>query len=197
MANPAVATVALSTEEQSTATERDGHLTSERTDELLSAKQINDIVRTWAIVEGSRDLEDVGMKMFERLFAIAPQAVELFPKFANVPIDKLKYDDSYRGHAMSVMQAVQLAVSSVDDLDGLFSTLRDLGTVHTGLGIQDIHFLLVGQSLLWALGAAIGVKDFTPEVQEAWTKFYGIVTEKMKEGLHEANSVRYGDSHGL
>lgn len=66
MANPAVATVALSTEEQSTATERDGHLTSERTDELLSAKQINDIVRTWAIVEGSRDLEDVGMKMFER-----------------------------------------------------------------------------------------------------------------------------------
>lgn len=66
----------------------------------------------------------------------------LFPKFANVPVEKLKYDENYRSHATSVMQAVQLAVSSIDDLDGLFSTLRDLGTVHTGLGIQDIHFLV-------------------------------------------------------
>lgn len=154
-------------------------------------------MRTWAIVEGSRELEDVGINMFERLFQIAPLAVMLFPKFANVPVEKLKYDENYRSHATSVMQAVQLAVSSIDDLDGLFSTLRDLGTVHTGLGIQDIHFLLVGQSLLAALGAAIGVEDFTPEVQEAWTKFYAIVTEKMKEGLDEANSLRYGNSSGL
>lgn len=66
MASRAVATVALSTEEQSTATERNGHLTSERTDELLSEQQIRDIVRTWAIVEGSRELEDVGINMFER-----------------------------------------------------------------------------------------------------------------------------------
>ena len=77
-----------------------------------------------------------------RLFQIAPQAVKMFPKFSDVPLDQLAQDASYRGHATSVMQAVQLAVGSIDDLDGLFATLKDLGTVHTGLGIQDIHFLV-------------------------------------------------------
>lgn len=77
-----------------------------------------------------------------RLFKIAPGAVKLFPKFADVELEDLEKDESYRSHALSVMQAVQLAVSSIDDLDGLFSTLKDLGTVHTGLGIQDIHFLV-------------------------------------------------------
>ena len=66
MASQAVATVALSTKEQNTTMERDGHLKSERPDELLTRKQINDIVRTWELVESSKDVEDVGLMMFDR-----------------------------------------------------------------------------------------------------------------------------------
>ncbi len=48
---------------------------------------------------------------------------------------------------------------------------------------------IVGQALLWTLGQGLG-EEFSPEVKEAWTAFYGIVATKMKEGLHEARDTQ-------
>lgn len=48
---------------------------------------------------------------------------------------------------------------------------------------------VVGQALISTLEAGLGV-DFTPEVKQAWTAFYQLVSNKMKEGLQEAYTSR-------
>ena len=58
----------------------------------------------------------------------------------------------------------------------------------------DHHYHLfvlqvVGQALISTLSAGLGA-EFTPDVQEAWTTFYQIISNKMKEGLNEANQEK-------
>ena len=56
--------------------------------------------------------------------------------------------------------------------------------VHTHLLVClcYLSFQLGGGALLWALGQALG-KEWTSEVEEAWTLFYGYVTKEMKIGM--------------
>ena len=44
---------------------------------------------------------------------------------------------------------------------------------------------VVGQALIGTLEAGLGA-EFTPDVKEAWTTFYQVISNKMKEGLNEA-----------
>ena len=44
---------------------------------------------------------------------------------------------------------------------------------------------VVGQALIATLEAGLGA-EFTPEVKEAWTTLYQVISKSMKEGLNEA-----------
>ena len=77
---------------------------------------------------------------FQRLFELAPQAVGMFPKFRNVPINELEDNEYYRAHALQVVEAVGLAISFLDELNELKTVLRDLGSVHCKNELQDAHF---------------------------------------------------------
>lgn len=57
-----------------------------------------------------------------------------------MPKEDLEENEDFRAHALQVTEAVALAVSSLDDLDGLNSVLKDLGSVHCTHGIVDEHF---------------------------------------------------------
>lgn len=75
-----------------------------------------------------------------RIFEIAPNAIELFPKFKDIPPNERENDEDYRHHALQVVEAVQLAVQTLDDLPGLTMVLHDLGSVHSLHGVYDPHF---------------------------------------------------------
>ena len=75
-----------------------------------------------------------------RIFEIAPGAVQLFSKLRDLPKDEMYSSEPFRAHALNVTQAVDMAVSSLDDIPGLLSVLKDLGSVHCPYGIQDAHF---------------------------------------------------------
>ena len=75
-----------------------------------------------------------------RIFEIAPGAVQSFPKFRDLPKDEMYSSEPLRAHALNVTEAVDMAVSSLDDIPGLLSVLKDLGSVHCPYGIQDAHF---------------------------------------------------------
>ena len=77
---------------------------------------------------------------FYRIFEIAPAAIQLFPKFKDVPIENLEKNEDFRHHALQVPEAVGLAVSYLGDLESLYSVLKDLGALHADFGIQDAHF---------------------------------------------------------
>ena len=66
--------------------------------------------------------------------------MQLFPKFRDLPKDEMYSSEPFRAHALNVTEAVDMAVSSLEDIPGLVSVLKDLGSVHCPFGIQDAHF---------------------------------------------------------
>lgn len=133
----------------------------------------------------------------------------MFPKFKDVPLDELEEDENFLKHAYTVVDAVGLAVSFLDDLESLEEVLYDLGGKHIKYGVQKAHFevckkltlhlcnslckvydciiqlQVVGQALIWALQKNFG-DDFKPEVKAAWVAFYGFVSHHMGQGLSDA-----------
>ena len=63
------------------------------------------------------------------------------------------------------------------------------------IGIILSHFpvQVVGQALISTLEAGLGA-EFTPDVKEAWTTFYQVISNKMKEGLNEAELASSDDA---
>ena len=74
------------------------------------------------------------------ILELAPAAIALFPKFKDVPKHLLEQDENFRKHAYTVVDAIGLAVSFLDDLSTLEDVLNDLGATHVKYGIQAAHF---------------------------------------------------------
>lgn len=55
-------------------------------------------------------------------------------------MDKLEHDENFRKHAYTVVDAVGLAVSFLDDFESLEGVLYDLGSTHIKYGVQEQHF---------------------------------------------------------
>ena len=75
-----------------------------------------------------------------RIFEIAPEAINLFPKFADVPPKELEKNEHFRHHALQVVEAVELGISMLQDVDDLRDVLISLGSIHVSMGLQDVHF---------------------------------------------------------
>ena len=109
---------------------------------------------------------------YGRLFEIAPQVRPLF-----------KGDITAQGQKL--MSTIALAVGSLDRLSELVPIVQDLGRRHAGYGVKDEHYDSVGQALLWTLDKGLGA-DFTPEVKEAWTAVYMVLSDTMKGAARQA-----------
>lgn len=104
---------------------------------------------------------------YGRLFEIAPELKPLF-KHADMKEQKLK-----------LMQMLGMAVKGLDNLEQLIPVVENLGRHHTGYGVKDSHYDIVGDALLWTLAKGLG-EDFTPEVMDAWTQTYITLASVMK-----------------
>ena len=67
-----------------------------------------------------------------------------------------------------VIEALSLALQSLDDLQALTPTLEGLGRRHQRYGVTAAHYDPVGQALLWTLEQGLG---------DAWTHGGGGLTE--------------------
>ena len=77
---------------------------------------------------------------FCSIFTLCPPAQKMFKKMQNVPFNELENDENFRSHSLQVMETIALAVSILDDIDGLVGILQDLGMSHGPQGLQDAHF---------------------------------------------------------
>jgi hemoglobin-like flavoprotein len=109
---------------------------------------------------------------YGRLFEIAPHLRPLF-----------KGDIGEQGRKL--MATITIAVGSLERLPDLVPVVQDLGRRHAGYGVEDEHYDVVGQALLWTLEKGLG-GSFTPEVKDAWTTVYGILSETMKQAARQA-----------
>jgi hemoglobin-like flavoprotein len=138
---------------------------------------INDIV----LVQGSFarlvPMQDAAADLFyDRLFALTPKLRELFPS-------------DLRDQKRKLMQMIATAVGGLNRLDKIIPAVKALGARHSGYGVTEAHYAIVGEALLWTLDRGLG-EGFTPEVRSAWAKVYGVIAATMQAGATEVADLR-------
>lgn len=109
---------------------------------------------------------------YGRLFEVAPQVKPLF-----------KADLAAQGSKL--MAALAMVVAGLDKLDKILPQVKEMARRHTTYGVEDKHYSIVGESLLWTLEQGLGA-DFTAEVEAAWAKAYGTLAGAMIAAAKEA-----------
>jgi hemoglobin-like flavoprotein len=105
-------------------------------------------------------------RFYEILFTRHPEAKALFGRNSAAAQEKMLTD------------ALVAVVDRLEDAPWLTSTLKALGDKHKGYGVTPEMYGWVGGSLLAALGEAAG-KDWSAEVEAAWTEAYGAIVSLM------------------
>jgi len=108
---------------------------------------------------------------YGRLFEIAPSVRRMFPQ------DMVQ-------QKMKLMTMLGVVVNGLTKIDALLPAVRALGKRHAGYDVHEEHFAPVGSALIWTLEQGLG-DDFTPEVKEAWTTAYGVLSSVMIEAMDE------------
>jgi methyl-accepting chemotaxis protein len=117
---------------------------------------------------------------WKKVESIAPVAAALFYHnlfTADPGLQRLFRGDIER-QGRRLMQMIGVAVRKLDDLETLVPVLQDLGRRHVRYGVEEAHYQTVGGALLKTLGEGLR-REFTPEVEEAWTAVYGVIADVM------------------
>ena len=102
---------------------------------------------------------------YGRLFEIAPEVRPMFKDDMAAQKDKL-------------MTALATVIASLRNLETIVPTIEDLARRHVEYGVKPEHYQPVGAALLWTLEQGLG-DGFTPDVREAWSKAYTVLSDTM------------------
>ena len=108
---------------------------------------------------------DAAALFYGRLFQIAP---DVRPMFTG--------DLSAQG--AKLMGAIAFVVAGLDRLELIIPDVQAMARRHVGYGVQERHYAVVGEALIWTLEQAFG-RAFTAQLRAAWLEAYGILAEAM------------------
>lgn len=108
---------------------------------------------------------------YNRLFELESSTREMFPE-----------DVTEQGKKL--MAALATVVSGLTALETIVPTVQQLGVSHVGYGVEDWHYDVVGQALIWTLEQGLG-DAFTDEVKDAWLAAYTLLAGVMIEAANE------------
>ena len=131
----------------------------------MTPEQARLVTTSWSSVASIAD--SAIAQFYNRLFEIDPTARALF-RVTDMPEQRRK-----------VIEALSLALQSLDDLKVLTPTLEELGRRHQRYGVTAAHYDSVGQALLWTLEQGLG-SAWTPATAAAWTELFGRLADVMK-----------------
>lgn len=116
---------------------------------------------------------------FAKVAPISDKAAELFYnclwKIDPSTKDLFKNTDM-KEQGRKPMQTLATAVGALHNLPGIVPTIEQLGKCHVAYKVTKEQYNSVGVALLWTLEQGLGA-DFTPEVQNAWTKVYSLLAD--------------------
>jgi hemoglobin-like flavoprotein len=131
------------------------------------------------ITEAQKQLVQESFALVE---PIAEQAAELFYNhlFEIAPEVKPLFKGDMAEQQRKLMATLKIAVAGLDDPERLIPVVQSLGERHKGYGVEDAHYDIVGEALLWTLEQGLG-ENFTTEVCDAWTAVYTLLASVMIE----------------
>ena len=139
----------------------------------VTPQQVELVKKTWVMVV---PISDKAAELFYgRLFELEPEYRSMF-----------KGDMMDQGKKL--MKTINIAVESLDDVEPLIPTLKQMGADHAGYGVKERDYNVVGAALLWTLEKGLG-DAFTDEVKNAWGAVYEVLASVMKAGAAEAEKA--------
>jgi len=105
---------------------------------------------------------------YRRLFELDPHLRPLFK-------------GNIEAQAGKLIQMLGLALSLSERPEYFKQELQELGARHAGYGVREEHYQTVGKAMLEMMAAVLG-KAFTPDIEEAWSGFYRLMADTMKQG---------------
>ncbi|KAH7575135.1 hypothetical protein JRO89_XS02G0053200 [Xanthoceras sorbifolium] len=137
------------------------------------------VVKSWNAMK--KNAGELGLKLFLRIFEIAPSAKKLFTflKDSDVPVDQ---NPKLKPHAMTVFvmtceSAVQLRKAGKVTVRE--SNLKDLGATHFKYGVVDEHFEVTKYALLETIKEAVP-EMWSTEMKNAWAEAYDQLAAAIK-----------------
>ncbi|KAK4477077.1 hypothetical protein RD792_016284 [Penstemon davidsonii] len=141
------------------------------------------VTKSWNVMK--KNAGELGLKLFLRIFEIAPSAQNLFSflKDSDVPLDQ---NPKLKPHAVTVFvmvceSAVQLRKSGKITIKD--SKLEDLGATHFKYGVVDEHFEVTKYALLETIKEAVP-EMWSPEMKSAWSVAYDQLKTAIKAEMN-------------
>ncbi|MGN6292976.1 MAG: globin domain-containing protein [Chitinophagaceae bacterium] len=130
----------------------------------LTVEQIQLVKNTWGPFRRI-DPKLVGDVFYSKLFMEHPGLRRLFPKDLGEQYQKL-------------LAMVNLIVGRLHQIDKLTDDISEMARRHVRYGVKAEHYAAVGNALFWTLEQGMG-RDWVPEVKQAWTACYTILSDTM------------------
>ena len=118
-----------------------------------------------------RPLADkIAESFYAHMFEIAPHLRKLFT-------------GNMKTQGTMLMTSLELAVSSLDDMESILPSVQALGERHVSYGVRKEYYPYAKESFLWALEKHL--KDgFTPTLRSAWSEAFDTLIEVMSNSTN-------------
>jgi hemoglobin-like flavoprotein len=128
--------------------------------------------------QAARNPDETSARFYRRLFTLDPSLRGLF-------------HGDMREQGRKLMSTLALIVDSIDQLEQLLPTIRELGIRHASYRVEERHYATVMDALLWTLAQSAG-RSFTPPARAGWSKAYDLLAETMIEAARAATAKSAG-----
>jgi hemoglobin-like flavoprotein len=139
----------------------------------LTAKEARVIRQSFE--QAARTPEETSARFYRQLFTLDPSLRGLF-------------HGDMREQGRKLMGTLALIVDSIDRLEQLLPTVRELGIRHANYRVEERHYATVSDALLWTLAQSAG-PSFTPPARAAWRKAYDILAQTMIDAARDATTA--------
>jgi hemoglobin-like flavoprotein len=140
---------------------------------IMMQSQIELVQSSFELIK--QDVQSAVMLFYDRLFHLDPSLRNMFRNSREEQARKL-------AHVLTVV------VKGLSRPEQILPAVEELGRRHANYGVRAEHYATVGAALLWTLQAGLG-DHFTPEVREAWTSAYLLLSSTMQRAAAEAGTV--------
>ena len=118
-----------------------------------------------------RPMADVIAESFYyHMFEIAPHLRKLFT-------------GNMKTQGTMLMTSLELAVSSLDDMESILLSVQALGERHISYGVKKNYYPYAKESFLWALEKHLK-DEFAPTLKSAWSEAFDTLIEVMSSAAN-------------
>src|SRR5690349_13257883 len=115
--------------------------------------------------------DQIAESFYAHLFEIAPHLRKLFT-------------GNMKTQGTMLMTSLELAVSSLDDMESILPSVQALGERHISYGVKREYYPYAKESFLWALEKHLK-DEFTPTLKSAWAEALETLIDVMSNTPNE------------